>query len=185
MDTGEFIRVLIDRRHQIGKRLADLRRDLGGNPWIGTEIKAGKPAHGNRDCHSRNVLKRLGDLFRGNRSAVVDSWMLAGWRLARNALRAMPDGGTLRVEGILHDSDYLVRFTDTGRGMADEERENLFHPYHSFFDEGSGIGMAIVYRIVEEHGGRVAVESREGEGTAITVALPVAPDSMPLFQVEA
>ena len=107
------------------------------------------------------------------------------WNLARNALRAMPDGGTLRVEGILHDSDYLVRFTDTGRGMADEERENLFHPYHSFFDEGSGIGMAIVYRIVEEHGGRVAVESREGEGTAITVALPVAPDSMPLFQVEA
>ncbi len=69
--------------------------------------------------------------------------------------------------------------------MADEERENLFHPYHSFFDEGSGIGMAIVYRIVEEHGGRVAVESREGQGTEITVVLPVAPDSKTFVPLEA
>ncbi|TNF70596.1 MAG: PAS domain S-box protein, partial [Acidobacteria bacterium] len=92
------------------------------------------------------------------------------WNLARNALRAMPDGGTLHIKGMLRDTDYLVRFSDTGRGMAEKERENLFHPFHSFFDGGSGIGMAIVYRIVEEHGGKLAVESAEGEGTTITVA---------------
>jgi two-component system sensor histidine kinase PilS (NtrC family) len=106
------------------------------------------------------------------------------WNLARNALRAMPDGGTLHIKGMLRDTDYLVRFTDTGRGMAEKERENLFHPFHSFFDGGSGIGMAIVYRIVEEHGGKLAVESTEGEGTTITVALPVAPSTMPLYPVE-
>jgi two-component system sensor histidine kinase PilS (NtrC family) len=106
------------------------------------------------------------------------------WNLARNALRAMPDGGTLHIKGMLRDTDYLVRFTDTGRGMAEKERENLFHPFHSFFDGGSGIGMAIVYRIVEEHGGKLAVESTEGEGTSITVALPVAPSTMPLYPVE-
>jgi two-component system sensor histidine kinase PilS (NtrC family) len=106
------------------------------------------------------------------------------WNLARNALRAMPDGGTLHIQGMLRDTDYVFRFTDTGRGMAEKEQESLFHPFHSFFDGGSGIGMAIVYRIVEEHGGKLAVESAEGKGTTITVALPVAPSTMPLYPVE-
>ncbi len=95
------------------------------------------------------------------------------WNLARNALRAMPDGGKLKVEGLLRAGTYFLRVSDTGRGMTREEQETLFHPFSSFFDGGSGIGMAIVYRIVEEHGGRLSVESRPNEGTAFTVELPV------------
>lgn len=97
------------------------------------------------------------------------------WNLARNSLRAMPGGGTLRVEGRVEAKDYCIRFTDNGRGMNIEERGKMFHPFHSFFDGGSGIGMAIVYRIVEEHGGRLAVDSQPGQGTVITVALPITP----------
>jgi len=94
------------------------------------------------------------------------------WNLARNALRAMPDGGELAVSGRLVGDRYRLQVADTGRGMAEEERANLFHPFQSFFDTGTGIGMAIVYRIVEEHGGRVDVESQPGRGTTITVDLP-------------
>ncbi|NHZ73187.1 MAG: PAS domain S-box protein [Nitrospirae bacterium] len=97
------------------------------------------------------------------------------WNLARNSLRAMPGGGTLKVEGRVEDKEYCIRFTDDGRGMSVEERGKMFHPFRSFFDGGSGIGMAIVYRIVEEHGGRLAVDSQPGQGTVITVALPLAP----------
>ncbi len=97
------------------------------------------------------------------------------WNLARNSLRAMPGGGTLKVEGRVEDKDYCIRFTDDGRGMNVEERGKMFHPFRSFFDGGSGIGLAIVYRIVEEHGGRLAVDSQPGQGTVITVALPLAP----------
>jgi two-component system sensor histidine kinase PilS (NtrC family) len=61
---------------------------------------------------------------------------------------------------------------DTGRGMSEEQRTNLFHPFQSFFDGGTGIGMAIVYRIVQDHGGRLLVDSRPGGGTTITVELP-------------
>ncbi len=96
------------------------------------------------------------------------------WNLTRNALRAMPEGGTLQILGRLADDAYRVQFKDNGRGMSEEQRANLFHPFQSFFDGGTGIGMAIVYRIVQEHGGHLGVDSRPGGGTTITVDLPTA-----------
>ena len=89
------------------------------------------------------------------------------WNLTRNALKAMPDGGVLQVSGRVAGTNYLLRVADTGRGMTAEERAKLFQPFHSFFDQGTGIGMAIVYRIVHEHGGSVNVQSRPGSGTPI------------------
>ena len=94
------------------------------------------------------------------------------WNLARNSLRAMPDGGTLKVVGRIADDCYRLQVIDTGRGMSEEQRANLFHPFRSFFDGGTGIGLAIVYRIVDDHGGRLSVDSRPGGGTTITVELP-------------
>ncbi|HEY8022766.1 MAG TPA: ATP-binding protein, partial [Thermoanaerobaculia bacterium] len=96
------------------------------------------------------------------------------WNLARNALRAMPEGGTLSVVGRLSEETFRLQVIDTGRGMSEEQRANLFHPFRSFFDSGTGIGMAIVYRIVQEHGGHLGVESRPGRGTTVTVELPAA-----------
>jgi two-component system sensor histidine kinase PilS (NtrC family) len=106
------------------------------------------------------------------------------WNLARNSLRAMPDGGTLRVVGRLDGDCYRMQFVDTGRGMTEEQRANLFHPFQSFFDGGTGIGMAIVYRIVQEHGGRLRVDSRPGAGTTITVELPTAGANVTLVSAE-
>jgi two-component system sensor histidine kinase PilS (NtrC family) len=107
------------------------------------------------------------------------------WNLARNALRAMPDGGVLRVVGRLQGDWYRLQVIDTGLGMTEEQRTNLFHPFQSFFDGGTGIGMAIVYRIVQDHGGRLRVASRPGSGTAITVELPTVGSSVTLVSAEA
>lgn len=96
------------------------------------------------------------------------------WNLARNALKAMPAGGTLAIHGRCENDRYKLSFIDTGKGMGAEERANLFHPFHSFFDHGTGLGMAIVYRIVQDHDGSVSVESNPGGGhTRITVDLPL------------
>ena len=95
------------------------------------------------------------------------------WNVARNALRAMPDGGTLRIETELQGSLYRIHFIDSGCGMTEQERANLFHPFSSAFDDGNGIGMAIVYQIVQEHGGRLVLESQPGRGSVITVELPI------------
>src|SRR3954452_1790136 len=116
------------------------------------------------------------------------------WNLARNSLRAMPDGGTLRVTGRFSGGQsggpssgewFQMQVIDTGRGMTEEQRTNLFHPFQSFFDGGTGIGMAIVYRIVQDHGGRLRVDSRPGAGAVITVELPTVAASVTLVSAEA
>ena len=94
------------------------------------------------------------------------------YNVAKNAVRAMAAGGTLTVLGREEDAWYTIRFSDTGRGMSEEELGRLFTPFSTAFDGGTGLGMAIVRRIVEDHGGAIDVESRPGEGTTMTVLLP-------------
>ena len=84
----------------------------------------------------------------------------------------MPRGGRLRVATEVADGAYNIVFADSGRGMSDSDQRRLFQPFRTNFPTGTGLGMAISYRIVQEHGGRIDVRSREGSGTMITVSLP-------------
>jgi two-component system sensor histidine kinase PilS (NtrC family) len=94
------------------------------------------------------------------------------WNLSRNALQAMPGGGTLHVGLRREPSGRLcIVFTDTGRGMTPEQVEHLFEPFSSTTG-GTGLGLSIVYQIIREHGGTINVRSREGQGTTITIELP-------------
>jgi signal transduction histidine kinase len=68
---------------------------------------------------------------------------------------------------------YRIRFSDSGRGMAEADQRRLFQPFRTNFPSGTGLGMAISYRIVQEHGGQIDVASWPGMGTTITVSLPV------------
>jgi len=94
------------------------------------------------------------------------------YNVAKNAVRAMTAGGVLAVLGREEDGWYSIRFSDTGRGMSPDELASLFTPFSTAFDGGTGLGMAIVRRIVEDHGGAIDAESRPGEGTTVTILLP-------------
>jgi two-component system sensor histidine kinase PilS (NtrC family) len=94
------------------------------------------------------------------------------WNLARNALQAMPKGGTLQAR-LARNSDNRLRimFADTGRGMSPTQVERLFEPFSSTTG-GTGLGLSIVYQIIRDHGGTINVSSREGQGTRILIELP-------------
>jgi two-component system sensor histidine kinase PilS (NtrC family) len=94
------------------------------------------------------------------------------WNLARNAFQAMPHGGMLRVSTEVLADAYRICFTDSGRGMSELDLRRLFQPFRTNFPSGTGLGMAISYRIVQAHGGDIDVASRSGMGTSITVSLP-------------
>ena len=96
------------------------------------------------------------------------------WNLARNAVQAMPSGGVLSVRTEMLDDSYRIVFADNGRGMSDTDQQKLFQPFRTNFPSGTGLGMAISYRIVQEHGGGIDVQSAVGAGTRITVSLPIA-----------
>ncbi|MDD2321493.1 MAG: HAMP domain-containing sensor histidine kinase, partial [Geobacteraceae bacterium] len=66
----------------------------------------------------------------------------------------------------------LLTVADTGQGMDEDALHHLFEPFHSTKPGGSGLGLAMVYRIVESHGGRIRVSSAKGKGTEITISLP-------------
>ena len=100
--------------------------------------------------------------------------------LIHNAKHAMPDGGTITVGCASANNggkDYhQFTFSDTGTGMSEEVRLKIFEPFFTTKPEGEGTGMglSVIHGIVEEHGGKIRVESEEGKGTTFTISLPVA-----------
>ncbi|MFQ5738684.1 MAG: nitrogen regulation protein NR(II) [Acidobacteriota bacterium] len=94
------------------------------------------------------------------------------WNILQNGIRAMPQGGRLFIELRPLESKALVRFQDEGRGMSESEEKKLFQPFHTGFKKGAGLGMAIVYQIIQQLNGEIKVSTTLGKGTQVDVLLP-------------
>src|SRR5215813_5018973 len=98
------------------------------------------------------------------------------WNLCLNAVQAMPNGGELRVTVETVRGRLEVRISDTGEGIAEENLAHIFEPFFSTKSDGTGIGLALVYRVMQDHGGDVHVESAMGAGSVFTLSFPAAND---------
>jgi len=94
--------------------------------------------------------------------------------LLLNAIQAMPEGGELRIVTEREGSRLICLIEDDGEGIAEENIARVFDPYFTTKSTGTGLGLALSAKIVEEHGGSVAISSRQGEGTRVSVQLPAA-----------
>ena len=94
------------------------------------------------------------------------------WNLCLNAVEAMPEGGELRVAAAALGDMLEVTVSDTGEGIAAGDLSHVFEPFFSTKSEGTGLGLALVHRVVQEHGGEIDVRSSPGLGTTFTLTLP-------------
>lgn len=92
--------------------------------------------------------------------------------LGKNALQAMPDGGVLTITSAVSGSDVLLTMSDTGHGMGRDVLARIFEPFFTTKARGTGLGLALSKKIIEEHGGEISVESTAGQGTSVSITLP-------------
>jgi two-component system sensor histidine kinase HydH len=103
----------------------------------------------------------------------VDLFKQALWNLVRNAHHAMPEGGDLMLQTRLEGDCAVLDVTDTGVGMTPDIAAKVFDAFYSTKASGSGLGLPTTRKIIEAHGGSIALQSEPGQGSRFTVRLPL------------
>jgi signal transduction histidine kinase len=187
------------RRDEFQALMATLKSEVTRlNRLVGDFLSSGQPARLDpRPCDVGAVLRETAALVEhkardqaivvevdappGLPATLADPELLKTCilNLVLNAFEAMPGGGRLslaaRLEGPEDARAIAVLVSDTGVGMSPEAAAIAFEPYVSTKETGVGLGLALVSRIVEGHGGRVALDSTPGQGTSVRLLLPVRP----------
>jgi signal transduction histidine kinase len=126
-----------------------------------------------REVSRRNVQVERNLEFSGILKIDPDKLLRAFFNVAVNAVDAMGKGGLLRITTRRVNGWASVEFGDNGCGMSDEVKAKIFEPFFTYKKRyGTGLGMAIVKKIIDDHKGKIEVESRIGEGTTVKFFLP-------------
>jgi len=126
-----------------------------------------------KDLTKANVKLERKLNFSGKVKLDQDKIIRVFYNLASNARDAMPNGGTLTVstEGV--EGGAKIEFTDTGTGMPEEVKRKIFEPFVTYGKKhGTGLGMAIVKKVIDDHKGKIEIDSELGKGTTIRLLLP-------------
>ena len=93
--------------------------------------------------------------------------------IIHNALNAMPDGGSIEINTTRDEDRIRVDIIDSGKGIAEENLESIFEPFFTTHENGTGLGLSISHMIIQNHQGTIIISSKEGEGTTVSVFLPL------------
>lgn len=177
-EMGTAAQVIIDEAQNM-QRIVDGVLDLA-KP-IRLEVKEGDIIEVvNQACEScRTKAEERGANLSFNHPAdpvniVMDSFSFqrALINVINNAIESSSAGGNVAISMETEKNDVAIRIKDFGSGMDRETLENIFIPFYSRKDTGTGLGMAIVKKVIEGHHGKIHIESQPGEGSEVTIRLP-------------
>jgi two-component system, NtrC family, sensor kinase len=127
-----------------------------------------------KDLDKNNIKLKKFAQFKGMVNIDQDKMVRVFYNIASNARDAMPQGGSLTVTTIEEHGYVRIDFTDTGTGMPEEVKKRIFEPFMTYGKKhGTGLGMSIVKKVIDDHNGKIEINSVMGKGTTITIYLPV------------
>ncbi|MDD8020097.1 MAG: ATP-binding protein [Acidobacteriota bacterium] len=180
-EQARLMEIIVKESNRVSQLLEQFLDFSAPSKKMFTQIDLGMLLH-----ETLETLRTGGDLD-GNRIRIEGNYLVRKityygnpnhfkqifWNLVKNAIKAMPDGGRLSLSFYNSRRDGLKFIvSDTGQGMSEKDKENLFVPFYSGFGEGRGLGLATVKRLVEDYEGKIQINSKEGQGTEIIITLP-------------
>ncbi len=145
------------------------------NEVLQQAVRLLEPQFAKKQLEVERALHASPDAIHGDEHQLQQAFM----NLLLNACEAAPDAGRLRL-GTAYEAaragapaGVTVEIADNGCGIPPENLPHLFEPFFTTKPEGTGLGLAVTHRVVQEHGGKIVVESREGEGASFRLFLPV------------
>lgn len=175
-----------DSLHVLQEQIGRIRRITQGIAQLARPQK-----EDSRPCRINEILEEAVEVLRLDRRAKgvtvtmclsesnpttigsKDKFLQIFINMGLNAVEAMKGSGTLRISSTQRDGTILVTFKDTGPGLSEEARANLFSPFYTTKEHGLGLGLFICYSIVNTYGGEIEVETGEGKGASFIIKLPV------------
>jgi two-component system sensor histidine kinase AtoS len=177
-ERNEMLQVIensVNYSNTIVKELLDYSADIRLNLGEATPMSITRDALGSVKV-PQNV--KVQDLSKDQPRLRVDLDMMRRVliNLIENAIDAMTHGGTLTINSKQSNDGVEITLTDTGSGIPKKIMANLWKPFQTTKAKGMGLGLAVCKRIVDAHGGTISAKSKEGEGTTLTIRLPIKPE---------
>jgi signal transduction histidine kinase len=167
----------VDRFVNMAQEILDFSRGVSATNIQETEfgeVMEGVLAFIEKDLTKRNIKLERNLGFQGKVKVDTDKIVRVFYNIASNAADAMPDGGSLTVTTEGAGEMVKVDFKDTGMGMPEEVKRRIFEPFVTFGKKhGTGLGMAIVKKVMDDHKGKIEIESELGKGTTMRLLFPL------------
>ncbi|MGA7159421.1 MAG: ATP-binding protein [Bacteroidota bacterium] len=167
----------VDRFVNMAQEILDFSRGVSATNIEEAEfgdVMEGVLAFIEKDLTKRNIKLEKNLNFRGKVKVDQDKIVRVFYNIASNAADAMPTGGTLAVTTADADGMVKVDFKDTGTGMPEEVKRRIFEPFVTYGKKhGTGLGMAIVKKVMDDHKGKIEIETDMGKGTTIRLLFPL------------
>lgn len=164
------INKIVENLLKVGKKIKLEKKNINLNNLVNETLDFYANLCRNKGIEIKRNLKPLPEIF-----ADPEQLQQVFTNLVLNAVQAMPKGGVLTVFGEKGRDKIVVQVSDTGIGIPTEKIEKVFDPFFTLKEEGSGLGLFTAFRVLQEHGGAIEVESELGKGTKFTLWLPIKP----------